>query len=169
MEKADKVTLRLTADQASAIDFLVESGKFKNRSKAIRSAIDDLISIPGEEEHDRPRVNITLPDTMIAEIDTLVDLDYFQSRDQGIWELLRNGLLQINIDDIKDRKQERTSNLADRMTFTQNMFRSKISGERTKRWETKWDALCRGPEIFFGGKIGPLTPYLQCHFVRSKQ
>ncbi|MGA1848557.1 MAG: ribbon-helix-helix domain-containing protein [Thermoplasmatota archaeon] len=115
MEKADKVTIRLTAEQAEAIDFLVESGRFKNRSKAIRAAIDELISIPEEEEQSGPvRVEARLPDTMVAEIDTLVDLEYFQSREQGLWELVRNGLLQINVDSLRERSKDRTANVADR-------------------------------------------------------
>jgi len=115
MEKADKVTIRLTAEQAEAIDFLVDSGRFKNRSKAIRAAIDSLISVPEEGEQDGPvKIEARLPDTMVAEIDTLVDLEYFQSRELGLWELVRNGLLQINLDAIRERSKERVANVADR-------------------------------------------------------
>jgi Arc/MetJ-type ribon-helix-helix transcriptional regulator len=115
MEKADKVTIRLTAEQAEAIDFLVESGRFKNRSKVIRAAIDELISVPEKEEQSGPvKVVAQLPDSMVAEIDSLVDLEYFQSREQGLWELVRNGLLQINVDAIRERSKDRTANVADR-------------------------------------------------------
>jgi Arc/MetJ-type ribon-helix-helix transcriptional regulator len=119
MEKADKVTIRLTAEQAQAIDFLVESGKFKNRSKAIRAAIDSLISVPGEEALGGPvRVVARLPDSMVAEIDTLVDLEYFRSREQGLWELVRNGLLQLNVEAIRERSKDRSENVAERNAKT---------------------------------------------------
>lgn len=101
MEKADKVTIRLTPDQASALDFLVEQGEFKNRSEAIRSSIDMMLAGPKEEEG----ISIQLPDSMLSAIDLLVSLDHFVSRDLGIRELVRNGLQQVNIQELRSRQE----------------------------------------------------------------
>ncbi len=100
MEKADKVTIRLTPEQASALDFLVEQGEFKNRSEAIRNSIDNMLEGPEEVEG----VNVKLPDTMVESIDLLVSLDHFVTRELGIRELVRNGLQQVNIENLRSRK-----------------------------------------------------------------
>jgi Arc/MetJ-type ribon-helix-helix transcriptional regulator len=103
MEKADKVTIRLTPEQASALDFLVEEGQFKNRSEAIRSSITDMLSGPEEEEEGT--VKVKLPDTMLTAIDLLVSLDHFVSRELGVRELIRNGLERVDIKEIVARKE----------------------------------------------------------------
>ena len=101
MEKADKVTIRLTPEQASAIDFLVERGEFKNRSEAIRASIDKLLQGPEEKEG----ITINLPDTMMDAIDLLVSIDHFVNKELGIRELVRNGLQQVNIQELRSRQE----------------------------------------------------------------
>ena len=101
MEKADKVTIRLTPEQASAIDFLVEQGEFKNRSEAIRSSIDQMIAGPVEKDG----INVKLPDTMFDALELLVSLDHFVSLELGIRELVRNGLQQVDIQEIRSRRE----------------------------------------------------------------
>jgi len=113
MEKADKVTIRLTADQADALDFLVDHGQFKNRSDAIRAAIDLMTKEP---EVDREGINIDLPDGMVAMIDKLVDLGHFRDRDHGLFEFVRNGLDGIDIDDLVHRQKQRLEILAEKKT-----------------------------------------------------
>ena len=110
MEKADKVTIRLTPEQASALDFLVEQGTFKNRSEAIRSSIDAMLSVPNEEDGS---VSIKLPDTMLTAIDLLVSLDHFVSRELGIRELIRNGMENVDIKEIVARRELLTEMGAD--------------------------------------------------------
>jgi Arc/MetJ-type ribon-helix-helix transcriptional regulator len=102
MEKADKVTIRLTPEQASALDFLVGEGNFKNRSEAIRSSIDQLLSGPEAEDG---ALKVTLPDTMLTAIDLLVSMDHFVSRELGIRELIRNGLEKIDLKEIVARRE----------------------------------------------------------------
>jgi Arc/MetJ-type ribon-helix-helix transcriptional regulator len=102
MEKADKVTIRLTPEQASALDFLVERGEFKNRSEAIRSSIDDMLRGP-VDENDGIRLN--LPDSMLAAVELLVSLDHFVSLDLGLRELIRNGLEQVDLNKIRSRQE----------------------------------------------------------------
>ena len=111
MEKADKVTIRLTADQASALDFLISEKKFKNRSDAIRGAIDLLTLDP---EAERGRIHVDIPDGTVAMIDKLVEIGHFRSRDLGIFELLRNGLEAIDLDDLVHRMRQREEILAEK-------------------------------------------------------
>ena len=110
MEKADKVTIRLTPEQASSLDFLVEQGTFKNRSEAIRSSIDAMLSVPNEEDGS---VKIKLPDTMLTAVDLLVSMDHFVSRELGIRELIRNGMENVDIKEIVARRELLTEMGAD--------------------------------------------------------
>lgn len=111
MEKADKITIRLTAEQARALDDLVESGRYKNRSKAVRSALDLLLSPEPEEIG---RMELKLPDTIVAEIDTLVAYEHFPSRELGIREMVRNQLEKIDVRSIIERKQLRDELVAEK-------------------------------------------------------
>jgi Arc/MetJ-type ribon-helix-helix transcriptional regulator len=111
MEKADKVTIRLTADQAAALDFLITEGKFKNRSDAIRGAVDLMTKEPGI---DQDKISVDIPDGTLAMIDKLVDLGHFRSRDLGIFELLRNGLDAIDLDALIHRMRQRQDILAEK-------------------------------------------------------
>ena len=111
MEKADKVTIRLTADQAAALDFLVKEGIYKNRSDAIRGAID-LLTV--EPEVEQGKIPIDIPDGTLALIDKLVELGHFRSRDLGIFELLRNGLDNLDLDELIHRMRQRQEILAEK-------------------------------------------------------
>lgn len=112
MQKADKVTIRLTAEQAEALDYLVSSGRYKNRSTALREALDTFITKDQEEVSEQPEV--TLPDTMTAEIETLVSLEYFPSFELGVREMVRNQLEKIDVSSVKERKQLRDEMLAEK-------------------------------------------------------
>lgn len=101
MTKVDKVTIRLTEEQANALDFLVSEGSYKNRSEAIRASIDGMISKPMNS--DEGKIEVNLPDTMLMVIETLVQMDHFVSRELGIRELVRNGLQQIDVNELKSR------------------------------------------------------------------
>lgn len=111
MEKADKVTIRLTADQAAALDFLVKEEQFKNRSDAIRSAIDQMTKEP---EMEKGRIDIDLPDGLVAMIDKLVDLGHFRSRDLGIFEFVRNGLDGLDLEEITHQQKQRMDILVEK-------------------------------------------------------
>ena len=113
MEKADKVTIRLAADQADALDFLVAQGQFKNRSDAIRAAVDLMTKEP---ELEAKGVVVDLPDGMVAMIDKLVDLGHFRDRDHGLFEFVRNGLDGIDIDELVHRQKQRMEILAEKKT-----------------------------------------------------
>ena len=102
MGKVDKVTIRLTEEQASALDFLVENGNFKNRSEAIRMSIDQMIDVPEEDER---MVSLRLSDTMLMTIETLVSMEHFVNKELGIRELIRNGLDLIDLNKLKSRQE----------------------------------------------------------------
>ena len=102
MGKVDKVTIRLTEEQASALDFLVENGNFKNRSEAIRTSIDQMIDVPEEDER---MVSLRLSDTMLMTIETLVSMEHFVNKELGIRELIRNGLDLIDLNKLKSRQE----------------------------------------------------------------
>ncbi|MFW3145742.1 MAG: ribbon-helix-helix domain-containing protein [Thermoplasmatota archaeon] len=112
MQKADKVTIRLTAEQAEALDYLVGSGQYKNRSTALRAALDNFIARDQEAVSAAPE--LSLPDTMTAEIETLVSLEYFPSFELGLREMVRNQLEKIDVNSVKERKQLRDEMLAEK-------------------------------------------------------
>ncbi len=113
MGKVGKVTIRLTEEQASALDFLVGNGNFKNRSEAIRASIDQLIAIPEEDER---MVSLRLSDTMTMTIEALVSMEHFVNKELGIRELIRNGLDQIDLNKLKSRQEILTELGANRST-----------------------------------------------------
>ncbi|MEA3558500.1 MAG: ribbon-helix-helix domain-containing protein [Candidatus Thermoplasmatota archaeon] len=115
MVKADKVTIRLTAEQAEELDSLVDSGKFKNRSRAIRAAIDNMI-VP--EPVGIGDIHLKLPDTMVAEIDLLVSNEHFPSMELGIREMVRNHLEKIDVRSVMDRKNLRDEMVAEKKAST---------------------------------------------------
>ncbi|RLF65927.1 MAG: hypothetical protein DRN57_08090 [Thermoplasmata archaeon] len=102
MEKADKVTIRLTPDQAQGLDLLVREGRFRNRSEAIRSSIDMLLA--GPEEEDPGVVKVRLSDTVRSAIEVLISMEHFVNMELGVRELIRNGLDQIDINKLKARQ-----------------------------------------------------------------
>ncbi|MBN1389466.1 MAG: ribbon-helix-helix protein, CopG family [Candidatus Thermoplasmatota archaeon] len=126
MEKADKVTIRLTTDQADALDFLVAHGQFRTRSDAIRAAIDLMTSEPEQEV--RKGFFVDLPDGMIATIDRLVDLDHFRNRDHGVFEFIRNGLDSIDVEEVRLKQEQRLEILAEKKTsdILEDVYRSYV-------------------------------------------
>jgi metal-responsive CopG/Arc/MetJ family transcriptional regulator len=100
MEKADKITIRLTPEQASALDFLVKNGDCRNRSEAVRALIDRYIMSSMEDEG---KVLVKLPDTMLNAVDMLISAEHFVNRELGIRELVRNGLSLLDIAAIQER------------------------------------------------------------------
>ncbi|MBN1539215.1 MAG: ribbon-helix-helix protein, CopG family [Candidatus Thermoplasmatota archaeon] len=115
MDKAEKVTIRLNADQVDALDFMVKHGQFKTRSDAVRAAIDIMTREP-EGEAVSSGLIVDLPDVMIAMIDKLVDLGHFRSRDHGLFELVRNGLDSIDVEEVQLKQRRRLEILAEKKT-----------------------------------------------------
>ena len=51
----DRVTLRIPEQQIQAVEELVETGRYPNRSEAIRSAVRDLVNEEHEAQPSRRR------------------------------------------------------------------------------------------------------------------
>ena len=49
----ERVTLRIPKQQIEAVEQLVETGEFPNRSEAIRSAVREMINEQADGRHDR--------------------------------------------------------------------------------------------------------------------
>ena len=52
----DRVTLRIPEQQIEAVEQLVETGQYPNRSEAIRSAVRDLVDQEYDAEPNRRQV-----------------------------------------------------------------------------------------------------------------
>ncbi|MGA1865840.1 MAG: ribbon-helix-helix domain-containing protein [Thermoplasmatota archaeon] len=128
MDKAEKLTIRLNADQVDALDFMVEHGQYKTRSDALRAALDLLIKDP-EEDVVNSGFTVDLPDVMIAMIDKLVDLGHFRSRDHGLFELVRNGLDTIDVEEVQLKQRRRLEILAEKKTsdILENVYRDYVN------------------------------------------
>jgi Arc/MetJ-type ribon-helix-helix transcriptional regulator len=101
MNKVDKVTIRLTPEQASALDALVGAGTYKNRSDAIRGALDSLSEEP--PVRDPTEVSMRLPPWAIAALDGLVRIKRYETFESAVSELLKQGLLSMKVDEIKEQ------------------------------------------------------------------
>lgn len=101
MNKVDKVTIRLTPEQASALDTLVGAGKYKNRSDAIRGALDTLSAQP--PVRDPTEVSMKLPPWVVAALDGLVKIKRYETLESAVSELLKQELLSMKVDEIKEQ------------------------------------------------------------------
>jgi Arc/MetJ-type ribon-helix-helix transcriptional regulator len=101
MRKVDKVTIRLTPEQASAVDSLVEAGKYKNRSDAMRGAIDSLSAEP--PVRDPTEVTMRMTPWVMAALEGLVKIKRFETMEAAVSELLQHGLLSMKVDEIKEQ------------------------------------------------------------------
>lgn len=99
--KVDKVTIRLTPEQASALDAMVDEGKFKNRSEALRGALDS--SCKGPPVVDPGELTVKLDEWVVAALAGLVKIRRFGSMDLAVSELLKQGLLSMKVEEIKEQ------------------------------------------------------------------
>mgnify|MGYP006310675595 CR=1 FL=1 len=51
----ERVTLRIPKQQVEEVERMVDTGKFPNRSEAIRSAVREMINEQGDEERQPER------------------------------------------------------------------------------------------------------------------
>jgi Arc/MetJ-type ribon-helix-helix transcriptional regulator len=101
MNKVDKVTIRLTPEQAAALDTLVEAGEYKNRSDAIRGALDALSTEPPVK--DPTEVSMKLPPWVLGALEGLVRIKRYDTFEQAVSELLKQGILSMKVDEIKEQ------------------------------------------------------------------
>ena len=98
MEKVDKVTIRLTGEQASALDSLVVEGGYKNRSHALRDSLDRMVQ---GEDKEPGMIKVRLDDWVISGINGLVAIGMYDSFDSAVRRFLRDHLREINVDQIQ--------------------------------------------------------------------
>jgi antitoxin ParD1/3/4 len=54
----ERVTLRIPEQQIEAVERMVETGKYPNRSEAIRSAVRDMLEEDSTEQANSPRTYV---------------------------------------------------------------------------------------------------------------
>jgi len=100
MSKEEKVTIRLSPDQTTALDSLVADGQFRNRSDALRSALDRLVL--GEEDRENI-LPLELPRNILTALDFLVSIGYYESRERAARELVRDAFFNLDMTSIKQQ------------------------------------------------------------------
>lgn len=105
--KRDKITIRLPDDLMEAIDLLVKTNEFTNRSHVIRSAVESLVRerayISANETEEIP---VRLPQRYVETLDFLTGIDYFPSRTSAIREAVKSLLFEhIDLWKLKTRAE----------------------------------------------------------------
>lgn len=100
MGKSDKVTIRLTPEQADALDELVLKNDYKNRSQALRASLDKMVN---REERDPDIVDVKLDNWVKLGIEGLVAIGMYDSFDSAVRHFLREALIDLNVDEVQAR------------------------------------------------------------------
>jgi len=87
MEKDERITIRIPAHQAEAIDGLVISSGLRSRSDLIRKAIDDYLR-SNTDMWNAVKMTVQVPRGLIRRLDALVDGGDVLSREYAIHEAL---------------------------------------------------------------------------------
>ena len=98
MEKVDKITIRLSEEQASALDSLVFEGGYKNRSHALRASLDKMVQGETEEPN---TIKIRLDDWVLSTINGLVAIGMYDSFDSAVRRFLRDHLRELDVDQLQ--------------------------------------------------------------------
>ncbi len=101
MTKEDKITIRLTPEQGVALDSLVNEGQFKNRSRAVRAALDLLVDGPEEEEDNH--TSVALPSNILSTLSFLVSIGYYDCLDSAVGQLVRDSFYKLDLLGIKQQ------------------------------------------------------------------
>ena len=124
MTKEEKITIRLTPEQGVALDSLVNEGKFKNRSRAVRAALDLLVDGPDEEEDNH--TSVELPSNILSTLGFLVSIGYFDSVDSAVRQLVRDSFYKLDLLGIK--QQFETVEEIDMEVSARKMIDDQLSG-----------------------------------------
>ena len=88
--KQDKITVRLPDDLMEAIELLVKTHEFANRSHVIRAAVESLIRERAFiSSHETDEIPVRLPKRFVENIDFLTGIEYYPSRASAIREAVR--------------------------------------------------------------------------------
>jgi len=94
--KADrKVSLRLTEEQEDALDDIVHQRGYKNRSSAIRDALERFIE-DSKESFNTEKITIELSKVYVTELDKLLDFIGASTRSEAIRMAIRQYLQNEN-------------------------------------------------------------------------
>ncbi len=124
MTKDEKITIRLTPEQGVALDSLVNEGQFKNRSRAVRAALDMLVDDPEEEEENH--TSVELPSNILSTLSFLVSIGYFDSLDSAVRQLVRDSFYKLDLTGIK--QQFETAEEIDMEASARKMIDDQLSG-----------------------------------------
>ena len=87
--KADqRISIRLTAEQAEALDSLILQKGFKNRSQAMRSALDEFIGATSGDWNTE-KLRLDMPKMILEELDKLSEFTGITSRQEAIRSAVR--------------------------------------------------------------------------------
>ena len=100
MGKSDKVTIRLTPEQANALDELVLNGEYKNRSQAIRASVDKLVD---NQTRDPNVVEVQIDNWVRLGIEGLASIGMFDSFDSAVRQFLREAMINLKVDEVQAR------------------------------------------------------------------
>jgi metal-responsive CopG/Arc/MetJ family transcriptional regulator len=111
---SERITIRLTPDQVEALDTIVLNQTFKNRSQALRVAIENFIE---EQVIDArgEKVVVEIPRKIMMRLDDLIIDGYVNNRQEALREALREFILDIEekyihrYKEVKERRQEISS------------------------------------------------------------
>ncbi|UCH89033.1 MAG: ribbon-helix-helix protein, CopG family [Thermoplasmata archaeon] len=105
--KRDKITIRLPDDLMEAIDLLVKTHEFTNRSHVIRSAVEALVRERAFiSSHETEEIPVRLPKRYVETLDFLTGIEYFPSRASAIREAVKVLLFdQIDLWKLKSRAE----------------------------------------------------------------
>ena len=94
--RADKkVSLRLTSDQEEALEEIVLTKGYKNRSQVLRAALENFIE-SSHESYNTEKITIELPKVYTEELDKLLDFVGAQTRHEAIRMAIRQYLQSEN-------------------------------------------------------------------------
>ncbi len=124
MTKDEKITIRLTPEQGVALDSLVNEGQFKNRSRAVRAALDMLVDDPEEEEENH--TSVELPSNILSTLSFLVSIGYFDRLDSAVRQLVRDSFYKLDLTGIK--QQFETAEEIDMEASARKMIDDQLSG-----------------------------------------
>jgi len=87
--KADqRISIRLTAEQAEALDSIVLQKGCKNRSQAMRAALDNFIS-ENSSGWNTEKLVLEMPKLILEELDKLIEFTGVTSRPEAIRSAVR--------------------------------------------------------------------------------
>jgi metal-responsive CopG/Arc/MetJ family transcriptional regulator len=80
---SERVTLRLKMDQVDALDTITIQRDYKNRSHAIRTAIENFIN-ENNEEWNAEKIIVQIPKAVLRRLDEFIETGDILSRQEGI-------------------------------------------------------------------------------------